>query len=146
MSGYFKELIGGTKSLFIGLGITAKYFMEPVVTMQYPHEHVEMPPRFRGHIELIPNEETGEPKCVACGMCQKGCPSGCISLAGEKREGVKGKVVTKYILNFTTCSLCGQCVESCKFGALRFSKDFNLASPRKEDFIFDLIKRLKEKN
>ncbi len=146
MSGYFKELISGTKSLFIGLGITGKYFFKPVVTMQYPHEHIEMTPRFRGHIELIPNEETGEPKCVACGMCMKGCPSGCITVEGEKREGVKGKVVSKYILNFTTCSLCGQCVESCKFGALRFSKDYNLAGPRKEDFIFDLIKRLKEKS
>ena len=146
MSGYFKELISGTKSLFIGLGITGKYFFEPVVTMQYPMETVEMKPRFRGHIELIPDAETGEPKCVACGMCEKGCPSGCITVKGEKREGVKGKVVSQYILNFTTCSLCGQCVESCKFGALRFSKDYNLASRRKEDFIFDLIKRLKEKS
>ena len=146
MSNYFKTLISGTKSLFIGLGITGRYFFEPIVTMQYPHEHVEMTPRFRGHIELIPDEKTGEPKCVACGMCEKGCPSNCITVKGEKREGVKGKVVSKYILNFTTCSLCGQCVESCKFGALRFSKDFNLASPRKEDFIFDLIKRLKEKS
>jgi len=146
MSNYFKTLISGTKSLFIGLGITGRYFFEPIVTMQYPHEHVEMTPRFRGHIELIPDEKTGEPKCVACGMCEKGCPSNCITVKGEKREGVKGKVVSEYILNFTTCSLCGQCVESCKFGALRFSKDYNLAGPRKEDFIFDLIKRLKEKS
>ena len=84
MSEYFKQLIDGTKSLFIGLGITGKYFLEPVVTMQYPMEHVEMTPRYRGHIELIPNEETGEPKCVACGMCEKGCPSGCITVKGEK--------------------------------------------------------------
>ena len=146
MSNYFKTLISGTKSLFIGLGITGRYFFEPIVTMQYPHEHVEMTPRFRGHIELIPDEKTGDPKCVACGMCEKGCPSNCITVKGEKREGVKGKVVSEYILNFTTCSLCGQCVESCKFGALRFSKDYNLAGPRKEDFIFDLIKRLKEKS
>ena len=95
MSGYFKELISGTKSLFIGLGITGKYFFEPVVTEQYPHEYPVMTPRFRGHIELIGNEETGEPKCIACGMCEKGCPSGCITVKGEKREGVKGKVVTE---------------------------------------------------
>ena len=56
MSGYFKELISGTKSLFIGLGITGKYFFEPVVTLQYPHEHLEMTARYRGHIELIPND------------------------------------------------------------------------------------------
>ena len=146
MSGYFKELLSGTKSLFIGLGITGKYFFEPVVTMQYPMEHVEMKPRFRGHIELIPDEETGEPKCVVCGMCQKACPTGCITVAGEKRKEGKGKVATKYILNFTTCSLCGQCVESCKFGAIRFSKDYNVVSERKEDFIYDLIKRLKEQS
>jgi NADH-quinone oxidoreductase subunit I len=146
MSGYFKELISGTKSLFIGLGITGKYFFEPVVTEQYPYDVPVMKPRFRGHIELIPDENTGEAKCVACGMCMKGCPSGCITVKGEKREGVKGKVVTEYILNFTTCSLCGQCVESCKFGAIRFSKDYNLAGPRKEDYIFDLIKRLKEQS
>ena len=146
MSGYFKDLISGTKSLFIGLGITGKYFFQPVVTKQYPHEIPVMPPRFRGHIELIPDEETGGPKCVVCGMCQKGCPSNCITVEGEKREGVKGKVLTRYILDFTTCSLCGQCVESCKFGAIRFSRDYNLAGPRKEDYIFDLIKRLKEQN
>jgi NADH-quinone oxidoreductase subunit I len=146
MSGYFKELISGTKSLFIGLGITGKYFFEPVVTEQYPHEVPVMKPRFRGHIELIPDEETGEPKCVVCGMCQKACPTGCITVAGEKRKEGKGKVATQYILNFTTCSLCGQCVESCKFGAIRFSKDYNVVSERKEDFIYDLIKRLKEQS
>jgi len=55
-------------------------------------------------------------------------------------------VLTKYELNFTTCSLCGQCVESCNFGALTFSKDYNLASFNKEDFHFDLLQRLKERN
>ena len=88
----------------------------------------------------------GNLQCVACGLCEKGCPSGCITVKGEKREGVKGKVVCEYILDFTKCSLCGQGVESCKFDAITFSKDYNLASPRREDFVFDLIKRLKEKS
>ena len=145
MSGYFKELISGTKSLFIGLGITGKYFFEPVVTMQYPMEHVEMTPRFRGHIELIGNEE-GKSNCIVCSMCQRACPSGCISLAGVKPEGEKKKVLTSYILDFTTCSLCGSCVESCNFNALRFSNEYNLASTRKEDFIMDLLKRLEDQN
>jgi NADH-quinone oxidoreductase subunit I len=145
MSGYFCELYSGTKSLFVGLGITFRYMLKPVVTLQYPHESLPMSARFRGHIELIGDEETGAPKCVVCGMCQKGCPSNCISLAGEKPEGGKGKVLTSYVLDFTKCSLCGQCVESCKFGAIRFSKDYNLAGPRKEAYIFDLLKRLEGK-
>ena len=146
MGNYFKDLFEGSYSLAVGMGITLKNFFMPVVTMQYPHEHLEMAPRFRGHIELVKDEDTGEPKCIVCGMCQKACPSGCITVAGAKAEGGKGKVLSSYILDFTTCSLCGSCVESCKPGAITFSKDYNLVSTKKEDFIFDLLKRLKEKN
>ena len=130
--------------MLVGLSITAREFFKPVVTEQYPWEVPEMPENYRGHIELIKDEETGNSKCVACGMCQRACPSGCITVAGKKPEGSKKKVATKYILDFTTCSLCGTCIESCNFGAIQFSKDYNLASTRKEDYIFDLLKRLEE--
>ena len=143
MSGYWNDVIGGTKSLFVGLSITAKEFFKPVVTEQYPWEVPVMKPRFRGHIELVKNEE-GQSNCAVCGMCQRACPSGCITVAGEKVEGSKKKVLSKYILDFTKCSLCGTCIESCNFDAIQFSKDYNLASTRKEDYIFDLLKRLEE--
>jgi len=145
MGAYFKELFTGTKSLFVGLGITIKQMFKPVVTLQYPHESVKMTPRYRGHIELTPGED-GQTKCIVCGMCQRACPSGCITVAGEKPEGAKRKVLTKYTLDFTKCSLCGLCVESCKPGAIRFSKDYNLAGPRREDYVFDLMKRLEGSN
>ncbi len=155
MGAYFSEIFRGLHSLFIGMGITASEFFKPVVTVPYPYETIKMSSRFRGHIELI-EDKNGEPKCVACGMCQRACPSGCISLASKSVEyevEVKGemktkkkKVLTQYNLNFTTCSLCGQCVENCNFGAVDFSKEYNLASDRKEDFHFDLLSRLKERN
>jgi NADH-quinone oxidoreductase subunit I len=146
MIDYLREIISGTWSLFVGLGITIRYFFQPVVTVQYPYQTLPMTPRFRGHIELVKDEETGEPKCIVCGMCQKACPSNCITVNGEKREGVKGKVLTEYILDFTKCSLCGLCVESCTPKAITFSKDCNLAGVRKEAYIFDLKKRLEAKN
>ena len=146
MSGYFADIFTGTKSLAIGMGITFKYMLKPVVTVQYPHETLKMPARYRGHIELVKDLETGESKCIVCGMCQRACPSGCITLAGEKPEGGSKKVLTSYVLNFTTCSLCGSCVESCKPGAITFSKEYNLASTQKNNFIIDLLKRLKERS
>lgn len=149
MSGYFKEIFSGAWSLVVGLGITMQNFKENFrkpLTLQYPYETLKMTPRFRGHIELVRDEESGEARCVACGMCEKACPSGCITVAGEKAEGGKKKMVSSYRLDFTRCSLCGLCVESCKFEAITFSKDYNLAGVRKEDFIFDLYKRLKERN
>jgi NADH-quinone oxidoreductase subunit I len=146
MSEYLNDVIGGFKSLLVGANITAREFFKPVVTEQYPHFVPVMKKRFRGHIELIKNEETGKPNCIVCGMCQRACPSGCITVKGEKPEGGKKKELTSYILNFTTCSLCGSCVESCNFNAIDFSKEYNLASTRKEDYIFDLLKRLEERS
>ena len=146
MIDYFKEIFSGLWSLFTGMGITIRYFFEPVVTVQYPHETLTMPPRFRGHIELVKDEESGESKCIVCGMCQKSCPSDCISVAGEKPEGAKRKVLTKYILDFTKCSLCGLCVESCKPEAITFSRDYNLAGTDKNAYIFDLKQRMEERN
>ncbi len=145
MVAYFSEIYNGLISLFIGMGITFKEFFKPTVTVSYPYETLTMCERYRGHIELIENED-GKPNCIVCGLCQRACPSGCISLAGEKPEGEKKKVLTKYILDFTRCSLCGSCVESCNFNAIEYSKEYNLASTRKEDFIFDLLARLEDRN
>lgn len=145
MVSYFSEIYHGLISLFIGMGVTFKEFFKPTVTVSYPYETLTMCDKYRGHVELIESEE-GKPNCVVCGLCERACPSDCITLAGEKPEGEKKKVLTKYVLDFTRCSLCGSCVESCNFNALTFSKEYNLASTRKEDFIFDLLKRLEERN
>jgi len=145
MGAYFSEIFQGLWSLFVGMGITFKEFFKPVVTVPYPYETLNIPARYRGHVELIEDEE-GKPNCVVCMACERACPSNCISIEGEKPEGSKRKVLTKYHLNFTTCSLCGSCVEACNFNALTFSKEYNLASTRKEDFHFDLLKRLEDRN
>jgi NADH-quinone oxidoreductase subunit I len=145
MVAYFSEIYHGLISLLEGMGVTFKEFFKPPVTVSYPYETLPMCERFRGHIELIENED-GKANCVVCGLCERACPSNCISLAGVKPEGEKKKVLTKYVLDFTRCSLGGSCVESCNFNALEFSKEYNLASRRKEDFIFDLLGRLEERN
>ena len=141
MRNYFRQIIEGTASLAVGMWITLRHAFRRPVTIQYPYESVKLPARYRGHVELTRDPATGEPKCIACMACQRACPSGCITLEGEKPAGATRRVVTRYTLDFTTCSLCGLCVESCNFDALHFSKDYNLASTRKEDYVMDLLRR-----
>lgn len=129
----------------MGMGITLRYFFKPVVTSSYPREVLPIPPRYRGHIDLVYDPETGTDRCIVCGSCQKACPSGCIELAGEKLDGAKKKTLTNYKLNFTKCSLCGMCVESCPTDALTFSHDYNLAGFDEAEYHFDLVRRLKER-
>jgi NADH-quinone oxidoreductase subunit I len=90
----------------------------------------------------VRDPETGKAICFACKLCERACPSDCITVEGAKLEGAKKKSVTNYILDFTKCSLCGSCVEACRDGAIRYSHEYNLASTNKEDYIMDLFKRL----
>lgn len=139
---YLQEILTGSWSLLVGMWITLRHTLRRPVTLNYPYESLRMTERFRGHVDLIANEETGEPNCVVCMACQKACPSNCIRVEGAKPEGATRRFPTLFLLDFTTCSLCGLCVESCKFNALKFSREYNLASLRKEDYQMDLLQRL----
>ena len=144
MKNSLKEIATGFNSLVTGMRITLGQFFKPSVTVQYPHESLKMPERFRGHIELVRDPETGKAVCFACKLCERACPSDCITVEGAKLEGAKKRSVTHYVLDFTKCSLCGSCVEACRDGAIRYSHEYNLASTKKEDYIMDLFKRLED--
>ena len=139
MWNYLKEIVCGAYSLAVGMGIVLRHAFRRPVTVQYPYESLPMTARYRGHIRLLRDAATGAPRCIACMVCQKACPSDCIRVEGHKPEGATRKVPTTYVLDFTTCSLCGLCVESCKFDALEFSKEYNLASTTKDEYIMDLL-------
>jgi NADH-quinone oxidoreductase subunit I len=145
MKSYFSDLFTGAWSLILGLKVTIKTLFSPIVTVQYPREKLEITPNYRGHIDLIKNPETGMHNCISCGSCMRECPSNCIVVVGEKREGVKGKVLTEFTLNFTTCSLCGGCVEVCPTNALEYSNEYELAGFARENFYFDILKRVEER-
>jgi NADH-quinone oxidoreductase subunit I len=141
-----KEICVGFYSLLVGMRITITQFFRPTVTVHYPHETPTIPKRFRGHIELVRDPNTGKAICYACKLCERACPSDCITVEGEKLEGAKKKSVTQYRLDFTKCSLCGSCVEACRDGAIRYSHDYNLASLNKDDYVMDLFARLEKES
>lgn len=129
-----RDTYTGFKSLIIGMRITGREAVKPIITVQYPRETLPMPARFRGHIKLVLDPETGRPRCTACTLCSKACPSGCIEMDGIKREGDKKKSVSMYTLDFTKCSLCGSCVEICPSDAIEFSKEYNVVSFSRSQF------------
>ena len=128
MNRYFKRILQSA-SFFKGLSVTLKYFFQPkrIVTEQYPEnrDSLRMYSRFRGRLEMI-EDENGENKCTACGMCERNCPNGSISVLLTKNIAGK-KVLGRYIYRLDTCTQCGLCVESCPFGAIRMNQEFELA-------------------
>jgi len=137
MMSYFKEIAVGFWSLLAGMAVTIRYFVKPIVTVQYPREKIQMSPRYRGYPQFIIDPETQTHRCIACEMCARTCPSQLITVEGTKFPGEKQKRATKYLHEHQYCSLCGLCVEACPTTALDFSKEYRLAGFSREDFVID---------
>jgi formate hydrogenlyase subunit 6/NADH:ubiquinone oxidoreductase subunit I len=140
MIGYFKNIWVGFYSLLAGMAVTIRYFVKPIVTVQYPREKIEMSPSYRGHIELIIDPETQTHTCIACEMCSRICPSQLITIEGVKVG--KKKLPTKHYVEYQYCSLCGLCIESCPTKALKWSDEYRLAGFSRESCEVDLLARL----
>lgn len=134
---YFKEIAVGFWSLLGGMAVTIRYFVKPIVTVQYPREKIQMTPRYRGYPQLIIDPETQTHTCIACEMCARICPSQLITVEGTKFPGEKQKRATKYLHEHQYCSLCGLCVEVCPPAALEFSQVYTLAGFSREDCVID---------
>ena len=159
VSELFEEAYTGLKSLVIGLGITGKAFCQPQVTVIYPKEEVDNLSTFRGHVELVGKEDDPSvPRCVACGACVKACPSDCLTIlcpipAKEGEQGApvvmgpapqKGsKTPGAVIVDFSLCSLCGQCAKTCPVDSLRFSDNPYMVRLDRKEFQIDLLARLR---
>lgn len=131
LAGHLRRIAAGGRSLLSGLALTLGYFLHPgrIITQQYPEnrETLTMFPRFRGRLVLVRDKQSGLPRCTACGMCEKACPNGTISVLARRGAG-KRMVLGRYLYRLSQCTLCNLCVESCAFGAIRMGQDFELAT------------------
>lgn len=145
MMTYFKEIATGLWSLLAGMAVTIRYFVKPVVTVQYPRQKIQMSPRYRGYPQFILDPDTKTHRCIACEMCSRICPSQLITVEGAKFPGEKQKRGTKYIHEHYYCSLCGLCVEVCPTTALEFSKEYRLVGLSRQDAVIDHLILLQQR-
>lgn len=128
---YFSSLGKGIVSLVKGMEVTGKEFITPKITERYPEDRAEMkiPERFRAVLELKYDDE-GRHKCIACGICERNCPNGTITVQTkmvETPDGKKKRKLDNYIYDLGSCTFCQLCVTSCPQDALEFSNDFEQA-------------------
>ncbi len=128
---YFSSLGSGIASLLKGMQVTGKEFVTPKITEKYPEdrEKVHVPDRFRAILQLKYDAD-GNHKCIACGICQRNCPNGTISLSTKMVptfDGKQKRKLDKYMYDLGSCTFCQLCVTSCPQDALEFSNDFEQA-------------------
>ncbi len=69
-----------------GMGLTLRRFFEPKATVRYPEVRQDVPPRFRGRLQLL-YDEWGTLKCETCFQCAQACPIECIDMGGVDTRG-----------------------------------------------------------
>ncbi len=105
------------------------------VTIQYPDEKPNLPPRSRGRIVLT-RDPDGEERCVACYLCAVACPVDCISL--QATEDNHGRRYPDFFrINFSRCIFCGFCEEACPTYAIQLTPDFEMAEYNRQNLVYE---------
>lgn len=123
--------------LFKSMGIAYKNLFRKKITVQYPHERLEIPERARWAVEHKFYED-GMPKCTACGICERACPDFVIKISSYKGdEGAKRIGSYRYAIG--ACMMCGLCVEACPFDAIQMGKNYELARFNPDELMVNLL-------
>ncbi len=105
------------------------------ITVQYPNQEPELPPRWRGRIILSRDPDGGE-RCVACYLCAVACPVACIALQATEDE--HGRRYPKFFrINFSRCIFCGFCEEACPTYAIQLTPDCEMGDYQRRNLVYE---------
>jgi NADH-quinone oxidoreductase subunit I len=139
-----RDKLGWLERLYVpmivkGLGVTSRHFFRNLrgfvtgrnrtdFVVQYPEELVDHPDAFRGMPVLV-QLDNGQPRCVACGLCEFACPTDCISIVPGEIEGARiERHPEAFDIDMSRCMFCGLCEEACPEEAIVMSREVELAS------------------
>lgn len=148
-----REKLGFSERLYLpaivhALAITSRHFFRNLrgfvtgknrtdFVVQYPEERVDYPDAFRGMPVLV-ELDNGEPRCVACGLCEFACPTDCISIVAGEIEGSRiERYPEVFDIDMSRCMFCGLCEEACPEEAIVMSREVEIGSYDRQSMIFE---------
>ena len=147
-----QEKLGLLERLYVpmilkGLAVTSRHFFRNLrgfvtgknrtdFVVQYPEERVDYPDAFRGMPVLV-QLDNGQPRCVACGLCEFACPTDCISIVPGEIEGARiERYPEAFEIDVSRCMFCGLCEEACPEEAIVMSREVELSSFDRGSLVF----------
>ena len=95
-----------------GLLTVVKHVRREPVTVEFPEQERDIPPRARTNLVWFVE------RCTGCSTCAQSCPDGCILVETEPRED-GSFLVNRYEIDFRLCMYCGLCTEACPYEAIQ---------------------------
>jgi NADH-quinone oxidoreductase subunit I len=124
-----------------GMALTFRTMFKPKYTMEYPEEKFIPSGSYRGRPVLV-QENSGEERCVACGLCSRVCPALAIEVQAAETVSEKERYPERFEINMLRCIFCGLCEEVCPEEAIVMSKDYELTFSNREEAVYGKEKLL----
>jgi NADH-quinone oxidoreductase subunit I len=146
------EKLGLLERLYVpmivrGLAVTGGHFFRNLrgfvtghdrsdFVVQYPEERLDYADAFRGMPVLV-QLDNGQPRCVACGLCEFACPTDCISIVPGELEGARiERYPEAFDIDLSRCMFCGLCEEACPEEAIVMSREVELSTYDRGSMIY----------
>ena len=126
--------------------ITWRHLFVKKVTLHYPEEKWQLPPKSR--MRLFMKYED----CIGCGQCARACPVQCIYIKAEKRDpkapaifaangqGIKLDV-SVFDIDMSLCCYCNLCTYPCPTDCIYMTPEYEFATTDLTNHLYHFAKK-----
>ena len=140
---WFKDVWEGFYTVLVGMKITWRHLFTQKVTLNYPEEKWQLPPKSR--MRLFMKYED----CIGCGQCARACPVQCIYIKSEKRtgppifaaDGTPIKLDVKvFDIDMSLCCYCNLCTYPCPTVCIYMTPEYEFATTDLTNHLYHFAK------
>jgi NADH-quinone oxidoreductase subunit I len=146
MKTWLADLWQGFYTVLVGMKITWRHLFVKKVTLHYPEERWQLPPKSR--MRLFMKYED----CIGCGQCARACPVQCIYIKSDKRDpkaapifaangqGIKLDVHV-FDIDMALCCYCNLCTYPCPTNCIYMTPEYEFASTDLTQHLYHFAKK-----
>jgi len=142
---WFKDVWEGFWTVLVGMKITWRHLFTQKVTLNYPEEKWQLPPKSR--MRLFMKYED----CIGCGQCARACPVQCIYIKADKRDPKATPIfaangqpikldVTVFDIDMSLCCYCNLCTYPCPTDCIYMTPEFEFATTDLTNHLYHFAK------